>query len=66
MSRDEAIQLIRNVVTAEIESTKAVNTGTGRVSQRLEKRERQAVAAVFAALIGEPPNDREIALMVNY
>lgn len=59
----QAIELLHELVVSEVELVKALNNG--RTTQRVERRERKAVAAVFEKLTGTRPTDGEVSLITS-
>jgi len=64
MTTAEAVKLIHEVVEAEVEVVKQYNTARG-VTKTVERREKNAVTAVFKALTGTKPTDAELAEMLS-
>ena len=65
MNKLEAIALIHEMVAAEVEATKAANTGRG-LTKKAEKRERQAAQELFVALTGLHASSEELTEIVSY
>ena len=65
MDDAKAIELLHELIAAEIEVVKAANTSRG-PSKAAEKRERRAAQQVFRALAGHEASDEQISKIISY
>jgi hypothetical protein len=61
-----AVKLINEFMAATMETVKAANWGTGRISKTKELRERKAARQLFHGLTGTWPTDDELAEILGY
>lgn len=64
MTREEAVQLISELVAAEVEVMKQM-ASRGKVTKKADLREKAAAVAIFNALVDEHPTEREVLQMVG-
>jgi len=60
-----AIDMIHEMIAAEIEVVKAINTTRG-ASKKAEARERKAAQNLFRELVGTEPTDAQLLKMCSY
>jgi hypothetical protein len=64
MTRERAIELIRNLISAEVESMKQMST-KGKTTKKADLQEQKAAVAIFNGLTDEHPTAEEIEAMVQ-
>lgn len=62
---DEAMELIHALIEAEVQVMKQMNGGSGRVTKKADREERQAVSELFHALTGAKPTPEQLKEMVE-
>lgn len=62
----KTMRLIKELVQAESEIFKAVNTGLGRMSKRLVTEERTALSNLYEELTGQPPTENQLHDMASW
>lgn len=62
---DEAMDLIHALVEAEVQVMKQLNGGTGRVTKKADREEREAISNLFHALTGAYPTQEQMTEMVE-
>ena len=66
MNSEIAVKLLKELVAAEIEVVKQVNSRAAGVTKKADMRERKAVQAVFRALTGVEASTEQVTEITSY
>lgn len=65
MTRAEAVELVHELVSAEVDVVNQNNSRSGGITKRAAQREASAAKAIFLAMVGETPEHSEIEQMIG-